>query len=73
MEKGVVDVELLKIYEKVLVKADALLHIFELEKGKRGRFTYMRLPQANREPAQDSIDNSQFFFRHIYNLCKNAA
>lgn len=67
--KGIIDVELLKIYEKMLIKADALLHIFELEKSKRGRFTYRTLPQANRDPAGESIDNAQSFFRHIYNLC----
>lgn len=70
VEQGVIDVELLKIYEKMLIKADTLLHIFELEKGKRGKFTYRTLPQANREPAKESIENAQTFFRHIYNLCE---
>lgn len=70
VDTGTVDVELLKIYEKMLVRADSLLHIFELEKGKRGRFTYRTLPQANREPARESIENAQTFFRHIYNLCQ---
>ncbi len=49
--KGVVDVELLKIYQNMILKADTLLHIFELEKDKRGKFTYRRIPQANQEPA----------------------
>lgn len=70
VEKGIVDVELLKIYEKMLIKADALLSIFELEKGKRGKFTYKTLPQANREPAKESIENAQTFFKHIYYLCE---
>ncbi len=70
VEKGIVDVELLKIYEKMLVRADTLLHIFELEKGKRGKFTYRRIPQANREPAKESIDNAQFFFKNVYGLCE---
>ena len=70
VEKGIVDVELLKIYEKMLIKADVLLSIFELEKGKRGKFTYKTLPQANREPAKESIENAQTFFKHIYYLCE---
>lgn len=69
VEKGVVDVELLKIYEEMLIKADILLHIFKHEKGKRGRFTYRKLPQANLEPAQESLDNAKNFFKHINNLC----
>ena len=70
VDKGTVDIELLKIYQNMLMKADTLLHIFELEKGKRGRFTYKRLPQANQEPAQESIRNAQLFFNHIFRLCE---
>lgn len=70
VDKGVIDVELLKIYEQMLVKADTLLGIFEKEKGKRGKFTYRTLPQANKEPAEESVRNAQTFFRHIYNLCE---
>ncbi len=71
VDKGAVDVELLKIYKKVLIKADTLLHVFELEKGKRGRFTYRRIPQANQEPAQESVKNAQFFFKNMFGLCEN--
>ena len=67
--KGIIDFELLKLYEKMLVKAETLLSIFQLEKGKRGKFTYRTLPQANRDPAKESIENAQTFFKHIYNLC----
>ena len=67
---GVVDVELLKIYQNMIIKADTLLHIFELEKDKRGKFTYRRIPQANQEPAQESIKNAQTFFSQIYRLCE---
>jgi len=73
VEKGVVDVELLNIYRNMLIKADTLLHIFELEKGKRGRFTYRRIPQANQEPAQESIKNAQFFFKSLFALCEQKA
>src|SRR3989339_1762446 len=69
-DKGAVDIELLKIYKNMLIKADTLLHIFELEKGKRGRFTYRRIPQANQEPAQESIKNAQIFFINIFRLCE---
>ncbi|MBS3123569.1 HEPN domain-containing protein [Candidatus Woesearchaeota archaeon] len=70
VDNGTIDVELLKIYQNLFLKADTLLHIFELEKGKRGKFTYKRLAQANKEPAQESIKNAQFFFKQIYELCE---
>lgn len=68
VEQGVIDVELLKIYESMLIKADTLLNIFKVEKSKRGRFTYKTLPQANQEPAQESIKHAETFFRHIHNI-----
>ncbi len=71
VEEGILDVELLRIYESIMIKADTLLHIFELEKGKRGKFTYRTIPQANQEPAQESIKNAQFFFKHIFDICPN--
>lgn len=43
VDKGELDVELLMLYEKVLVKADKLLGIFKIEKKKRGEFTYQKL------------------------------
>jgi uncharacterized protein (UPF0332 family) len=73
VEKGTVDIELLRIYQNMLMKADALLSIFELEKGKRGKFTYRRIPQANQEPARESITNAQTFFNRIYGLCSSQA
>lgn len=68
VEKGIVDVELLKIYEEVLVKADTLLSIFSEEKYKRGKFTYHTLAQANYEPAKESLERAELFFKNIYNL-----
>ena len=70
VNKGILDVELLKIYRNLLIKADTLLCIFESEKGKRGKFTYRRIPQANQEPAQESIKNATIFFNNIYRLCE---
>ena len=72
VDKGTVDVELLRIYQNLFMKADTLLHIFGLEKGKRGKFTYKRIPQANQEPAQESIKNAQIFFSNIYRLCEKS-
>lgn len=69
VEKGFVDVELLKIYQQIMIKADTLLEIFQYEKSKRGKFTYKKLPQANFEPAKDSLKNAEEFFKHVNNLC----
>lgn len=70
VDKGIVDVELLKLYKNLLMKADTLLDIFGLEKSKRGIFTYRRIPQANQEPAEESIRHAQLFFNNIYRLCE---
>ncbi len=64
--KGELDVELLKIYKSIVVKADELLGIFQREKSKRGQFTYQKLPQANKEPAMESLNNAEKFFNNIY-------
>ena len=61
---GKLDMELLKIYQKIFVRADALLGIFSMEKRKRREFTYQKLPQANKEPAQESLNNASFFFKN---------
>ncbi len=65
VETGELNVELLKIYKKIIVRAEELLGIFSKEKGKRGEFTYQKLPQANREPAKESLDNASLFFKNI--------
>ena len=70
VDQGIVDVELLRIYQSMLMRADTLLRVFEIEKGKRGKFTYKRIPQANREPAQESINNAKVFFNNIFRLCE---
>lgn len=67
---GIVDAELLKIYKSVVIKADELLGIFRKEKSKRGKFTYQKLPQANLEPAKESLGNAEKFFKNI-NLMVN--
>lgn len=70
VEAGIIDSELLILYEKLMVRADMLLGIFKNERKKRGEFTYQKLPQANLEPASESLENAKTFFKHIYNLCE---
>jgi uncharacterized protein (UPF0332 family) len=66
VESGELDVELLKIYQEALVRAEYLLGLFKEEKKKRGEFTYRTMPQANKEPAKDSIEHAKTFFKHIF-------
>lgn len=70
VNKGVVDKELLEIYEDVFIKAETLLGIFRDEKKNRKEFTYQKLAQANKEPASNSLENAKIFFKHINELCK---
>jgi len=66
VETGELDVELLKIYEEALVRAEYLLGIFKEEKRKRGEFTYRTMPQANKAPARESMEHAKTFFKHMY-------
>jgi uncharacterized protein (UPF0332 family) len=65
VDTGVLDVKLLEIYKKMVVRADELLEIFREEKRKRGNFTYNTIPQANKEPAEDSLKNAKTFISNI--------
>lgn len=65
VDTGILDVRLLEIYKKAIVRADALLGIFRDEKWKRGNFTYNTIPQANKEPAEESLSNSKVFVANI--------
>ena len=67
---GEIDVELLKIYKSIVIKADELLGIFRKEKSKRGNFAYKKLPQANLEPAKESLANAEKFFKNINLIIK---
>src|SRR3989344_6412253 len=67
---GKIDSELLKIYKSAAVKADDLLGIFRKEKSKRGKFTYYKLPQANLNPANESMNNAEKFFKNINLIIK---
>ncbi|MBS3138293.1 hypothetical protein J4207_01150 [Candidatus Woesearchaeota archaeon] len=66
VESGELDVELLKIYQEALVRAEYLLGLFKEEKKKRGEFTYRTMPQANKEPAKESIAHAKTFYKHIF-------
>lgn len=65
VETGILDVKLLKIYKKLVIRADQLLEIFKDEKWKRGHFTYTTIPQANKEPSDDSLKNAKLFVSNI--------
>ena len=56
--------------ELYLQRAEALLGIFSIEKRKRGEFTYQKLPQANREPAEESLNNALFFFKNMNKILR---
>ena len=66
VETGELDVELLKIYEEALVRAEYLLGIFKEERKKRGKFTYRTIPQAIKEPAKESLMRAKTFFKHMF-------
>ena len=67
---GQIDEELVKIYKDIVVKAEELLGIFAKEKSKRGKFTYRMLPQANLEPAKESLENAEKFYKNINLMIK---
>ena len=64
-DKGILDKELLKIYEDEMTKAEVLLDIFLLEKRKRGLFTYNIKSEANIPYARESIGNAKKFVSMI--------
>ncbi|MDO8480823.1 MAG: HEPN domain-containing protein [Nanoarchaeota archaeon] len=70
VDSGELDVELLKIYQQALVRAEVLLGIFKEEKKKRGTFTYRILPQANREPARESMEHAKIFLNAMQAVCE---
>ncbi len=65
VDSGKLNVKLLTIYKQLYIRAESLLGIFEIEKQKRGTFTYKKLPQANQQPAEESIKNATTFYKHI--------
>jgi len=68
VKEGIVDKELLNIYERELSKASTLLEIFQKEKEKRGYFTYNIQSEANIPFAQESLENARIFIASIKRL-----
>lgn len=64
IDSGLLDAKLLVIYKQMIIRAETLLGIFKAEKKKRGDFTYNTIPQANAEPAAESIKNAKEFIKH---------
>ena len=65
VKEGIIDKELLKIYEAEIIKANSLLKIFQSEKKKRGTFTYQMKSEANLPFAEESIENARKFISNI--------
>jgi uncharacterized protein (UPF0332 family) len=70
VKTGELDNELLEIYEDAKIKAETLLLILEDEEEKRTEYTYKTYPQANKEPAEKSIENAKFFVSHIRDIVR---
>jgi len=64
IDNGILDMKLLLIYKKMIIKAESLLEIFKEEKKKRGNFTYNTIAQANLDPANESLEHAKTFFKH---------
>ena len=64
-DTGKLDRHLLRAYTSAFVRAADLLNIIKIEKKKRGDFTYETAPQANKDPAEDSLTNANLFISHI--------
>ncbi len=62
--------ELFFTYEDAEAKAEELFTSLSEERRKRGKFTYERLPQANKEPAEESITHATEFVREIETILK---
>ena len=72
VDTGILDLKLLKLYKELIIRADALLEIFKDEKWKRGNFTYKTIPQANKEPAEESIKNATTFVTNITKIIEKS-
>ena len=71
IDSGLLDAKLLIIYKQMIIRAETLLEIFKKEKKKRGDFTYNTIPQANLEPAEESIKNAKEFIKHCNSYLTN--
>ena len=70
VNSGILDKKLFQIYEQAAIRASDLLEIFKDAKWKRGTFTYKTIPQANKEPAEESLRNARTFLANIRKVVK---
>lgn len=70
VKNGSINVDLLNIYDYVRIKAEYLLEILESEEKNRTDYTYNKLPQANKGPAEGSLNNARIFFAHMKEIIK---
>jgi len=70
VKEGTINGEMLNIYEELKTRAETLLEIYEIEEQKRTEYTYMTIPQANKEPAENSLKNALFFVSHMKEMIK---
>lgn len=68
VKQGIIDKELLEIYEDAVIKASSLLMIFKEEKWKRVHFTYHINASANKPFAENSLENSKKFLANILKM-----
>ena len=67
---GMLDKELMDIYENAALEAETLLNIFFLGKRNRGKFTYNVNSNANLPFAKDSIESAKKFTRTLTTIVK---
>lgn len=70
VDTGILDLELFKMYQKMIIRADELLGLYQTEKTKRGQFTYHTIAQANIPPAKESLGNAKKFVQNIKTIVK---
>lgn len=70
IDTGELDNKLFAIYNDLIMRASDLLEIFKDEKWKRGHFTYQTIPQANKQPAEESLLAAKKFVANIIKLIK---
>ena len=61
---GILDASIFLLYKSLIIRAEELLTIYKHEKKKRGDYTYNILPQANKVPAEESIQHAKSFLKY---------
>jgi len=71
VDSGKIDKSLSEIYDFEIVKASDLLKLFYDEKWKRGHFSYKTLAQANKSPANESVENAIKILSYVKDVIEN--